>query len=266
MYPPPSADASGYSRRNGVPFVSDRRPRPVRKTLWGIGWVLWSVVTIGLFVEWGTHRNNYAGDFVLIVFWSIFSGAVIVAPWFSTRTADGLTQFSSLPVRKRDRNTGELLRRTTRGTLWRPDEVRASYFETHPRPLDWQAVVAVAASRLRAILPTGVEVRAERVSLVLTAGEARRTVHLSSMFAAPPQDEAPRLLRGCMKMLAETQSFLLELGPEPWPLRPGSTGGDVAYPVAQIVGRQIVLWYADSTGPVAVLAPIAWPGDPAAIA
>jgi hypothetical protein len=265
VQPPPNADASGYLDRRAARFVAKRRPRPVRKTLWSISWVLWLVIDAGLLTEWITHRNNFAGDFVLIVFWSIFTGSVMLAPWFSKRTADGLTQFSAQPMTRRDRLTGEPLHRTARGTLWRPGEVRPSYFETHPPPLDWHSIVAASAWRLREILPTGIEVRAEKLSLVLTSGEARRTVHLGSMFASPPQDEAPRVLRGCEKMLSQAQSFVVEQRREPWPQRPGAPGSESAQPSARIVKGEIVLGYGDHLGPVAVLSPIPWPGDPASL-
>lgn len=265
MNPPRNPHESGYFQRGGIPFVTEHRGHPVRKTLWAIGWLLWLLITINLMQEWAHHTNNSAGAFVLIVFWSVFTGAFILAPWFSKRTADGLTQFSAPPLRRRDPKSGMLLQRTERGTLWRPGEVQPSYFETHPPPLDWSSIVSACSSALREILPAGIEVRAEKVSLVLTSGDARRTVHLGSMFASPPQDEAPRVLRGCTKMLAETQSFVVELRHEAWPLRPGPTAGTLAHPVALIVNGQLVLEYGDSLGPVAVLQPIALPGDLASI-
>lgn len=126
-----------------------------------------------------------------------------LSQWAGGRVADALTQWPTKPGQA-PAPVG-------------PVQAPATYYDTHPPPLDWHGIVGSISVRLEEALGDGFSIEPAGYSPVLHYGDSRQIVPLTGALETPPLDEGPRAVRACRKMMHETQQFAqLALG-HSWP-------------------------------------------------
>jgi len=256
---------------------SRRRDRPGRQIRLGVGTadalakLLAAALLSGLLVISFVQRWNPFFIIVIAIVWAIVTAGLVLAPMMASFFADFLSQHGARnPTAARDLQkstpgwadtreprptAGDIGLRLTpsKGPMVRPQS------STIVSGFDWEGLVQAVASRIEEALGHDFTTESKASALVLRHGEMVRTVNLGSIFQPPPLDVSERALRGCLKMMDESQMFAMRVGGKPWPTRAASAeGGPVALarPRVRLDEGQIRMMWADSSGVVVRLRPL----------
>jgi hypothetical protein len=180
----------------------------------GVAWIAFAVGVPLVMLWWYVRiRRGWTG-----IYWNPFSW------WAGGRVADSMTQWPIKPARP-PAPVGPLQAPMTRagaGPLVNADgslvrDGSATFYETHPPPLDWHGIVGSISVRLEEALGEGFSIEPAGYSPALRYGDVVQIVPLTGALETPPLDEGTRAVRACRKMMHETQQFAERVLGHSWP-------------------------------------------------
>ena len=185
-------------------------------------------------------------------------GPVISRP-IANWVADGLLQLPG-PERK-DRQPPPHRSMTYPYSLdrveWKPETVPPEFYSVHSPPVSWTAFIAQIAFELDRAMPSGFNIEAHSLTLVISDGIGHAPVYLGAALETPPQDPIERALHASLESLWRVQALLVERLGKTWP-----TGDLPATPSVRFEDGAIRLWYGDATLPALEIGSIPFDPEP----